>query len=82
MYLTPVNLINMCLGMFLLRFILYGTLCFLDLGDYFLPHIREVFEHILFKYFLRSFSSSPSETHDSTVGAFNVVPEVSKTVVT
>ena len=34
---------NMCLGMFLLGFILYGTLRFLDLIDYFLSHIREVF---------------------------------------
>ena len=31
-----VNLINMCLNVFLLGFILYGALHFLDLGDYFL----------------------------------------------
>ena len=38
-----VNFINMCLGMFLLWFILYGTLCFLDLIDYFLSHVGEIF---------------------------------------
>ena len=32
-----VNLINMCLGVFRLGFILFGTLGFLDLGGYFLP---------------------------------------------
>ena len=35
-----------------------GTLfCFLDLGDCFLSHVREVFSNYLFKYFLRSFLS-------------------------
>jgi len=34
-----VSLITMCLGVFLLGFILYETL-FLDLGGYFLPHFR------------------------------------------
>ena len=33
----------MCLGLFLLGFILYGTLHFLDLTDYFLSNVREVF---------------------------------------
>ena len=39
-------------------------LCFLDLDDYFLFHVREVFSYYLFKYFLGSlFSlSSPSGT--------------------
>ena len=32
----------MCLGMFLLGFILYGTLCFLDLNDYFLMHCGDL----------------------------------------
>ena len=51
----------MCLTMFLLGFILYGTLYFLDLGDFpfpgFLSLIREVFSHNLFEYFLRPFLS-------------------------
>ena len=42
---------------FLFVFLLPGTLCFLDLVDYFLSHVREVFSYYLFKYFLRSFLS-------------------------
>ena len=57
-----VNLINMCLGVFCLGFILFGTLCFLDLGDYFLPHFREVFNYYLLKDFLMIFLSSSSGT--------------------
>ena len=50
-----VNLINICLGVFRLGFILFGNLGFLDLGDYFLPHFREVFNDYLLKYFLMAF---------------------------
>ena len=59
-----VSLITICLGVFFLRFILPGTLCFLNLVDYFLSHVREVFSYYLLKYFLRSFFSlsSPSGT--------------------
>ena len=56
------DLITMCLGVFLLGFILYGTLRFLDLGGYFHSHVREVFDYNLFKYFLWSFLSPPSGT--------------------
>ena len=50
----------MCLVLFLLVFILYGTLHFLDLTDYFLSNVREVFGYnhsgpFLFLY--------PSETN-------------------
>ena len=38
-----VSLISICPGMFLLGFMLYGTLCFLDLTDYFLSHVGEIF---------------------------------------
>ena len=38
-----------------LRFILFGTLGFLNLGGYFLPHFRKVFNYHLLKYFLMSF---------------------------
>jgi len=41
--------------MFLLGFILYETLHFIDLGGYFLSHVWEVFNYNLFKYFLRFF---------------------------
>ena len=65
-----VSLITICLSVFLLGFILPGTLCFLDFVDYFLSHIQEVFSNYLFKYFPRKqkyfsepFSfSSPSGT--------------------
>ena len=43
------NLITMCLGVFLLC--LPGTLCFLELVDYFFSHVRKVFSYYLFKYF-------------------------------
>ena len=52
-----VNLINMYLGVFLL-YPVWDSLHFLDLGDYFLSHVREVFDYNLFKYFLSLFLSS------------------------
>ena len=59
----------------------WDSLRFLDLGGYFLSHVREVFDYNLFKYFLWSFLSlffwNP---YNSNVGAFNVVLEVSETV--
>ena len=70
-----VTLIIICLGVFFLAFILPGTLCFLDLVDYFLSHVREFFSYLLFKYFLRFFLSLFSFW--DPYGAFNVVPEVS-----
>ena len=68
----------MCLCVFLLGFILPGTLCFRDLVDYFLSHVREVLSYYLFKYFLRSFLSLFSfwDPYNENVGAFNVIPEV------
>ena len=58
-----VRLINMCFSMFIFRFILYGTLCFLDLNECFFPYVKEVFSYNLFKYFLDPFSlSSPPGT--------------------
>ena len=55
------------------------SLCFLDLSVSFL---REVFGYHLFKYFLRPFLSLISfwDPYDANVGAFNVVPDVSETV--
>ena len=71
-------MINMCLGMFLLGFILYETLCFLDFIDYFLPHISKVFNYDLFKYFLSPFFFPFFfwDTYNVNVGAFIVVLEV------
>ena len=51
-----VNLINMCLGVFHLGFILFVTLGFLDLGGYFLPYFREVLNYYLLKYFSQGLS--------------------------
>ena len=45
----------MCLGVFLLGFILYGTVCLLGLIDYFLFHVGEIFNYNLFKNFLIPF---------------------------
>ena len=74
-----VSLIIMCLDVFLLGFTLTGTLCFLDLVDYFLSHVGEVFSYYLFKYFLWSFLSLFFfwDFYNGNVGMFNIVPEVS-----
>ena len=76
-----ISLINMCLGVFCLGFILFGTLVLLDLDGYFLPHFREVFNYYLLKYFLTPFLFVFFwDSYDSNVGAFNVFPEVSEVV--
>ena len=76
-----VNLINMCLGVFHLGFILFGTLGFLDLGDYFLPHFREVFNYYLLEYFLMAFLFvSFWDSYESNVGTFDIVPEAPEVV--
>ena len=73
-----ISLITMCLGAFFLGFILPGTLCFLNLVDYFLSHVWDVFSYYLFKYFLRSFLYLFSfwDPYNTYVGTFNVFPEV------
>ena len=77
-----VSLSIMSLGMLLLEFVLFKTLCFLDVGDYFLSHIRNVFDCYLLNYFLTSFPSLLLfwDPYNSNVGLFNVVPEVSGTL--
>ena len=61
---------------------IWDSLSFLDLGDYFLPHFREVFKYYLLKYFLMDFLFVFFfwDSYDSNVGAFNIVPEVSEFV--
>ena len=58
----------------------WGSLGFLDLGEYFLPHFREVFNYYLLKYFLMVFLFVFFfwDSYDSNVGAFKVVLEVSE----
>ena len=77
-----VSLISLYLGMFLLRFILCGTLCLLDLIDYFLFHAGEIFNNNLFKNFLTPFLSLFLfwDPYKSNVGAFDIVPEASETI--
>ena len=74
-----VSLISMCLGEFLLGFILYVTLWLLDLIDYFLFHVAEIFNNNLFKNFLIPFLFLFFfwDLCNSNVGAFDIVPEVS-----
>ena len=58
-----VKLINMFLGGVSPWVYPFGdSLGFLDLGDYFLPHFREVFNYYLLKDFLMVFLSSSSGT--------------------
>ena len=78
-----VSLISMCLGVFHLGFILFGTLSFLNLGGYFLPHFRDVFNYYL-KYFLMPFLFVFFfwDSYDLDVRAFNIVPELSEVVLT
>ena len=58
------------------------SLGFLDLGDYFLPHFRDIFNCYLLKYFLMVFLFVFFfwDSYDSNVGAFNIVLEVSEIV--
>src|SRR5574341_1514495 len=60
----------------------WDSLGFLDLGDYFLPHFRELFNYYLLKYFLMVFLFVFFfwDPYDSNVVAFNIVLEVSEIV--
>ena len=60
----------------------WDSLGLLDLGDFFLPHFREVFNDYLLKYFLMVFLFVVFfwDSYDLNVGAFNIVPEVSEVV--
>ena len=54
----------------------------MDLGDYFLPHFREVFNYYLLKYFLMVFLFDFFfwDSYDLNVVLFNIVLEVSEIV--
>ena len=60
----------------------WDSLGFLDLGSYFLPHCRDVFNCFLLMYFLMVFLFVFFfwDSYESNVGAFNIVPEVSVVV--
>ena len=76
------NLINMCLGgVSPWDYPVWDSLGFLDLGDYFRPHFREVFNYYLLKYFIMIFLFVFFwDSYNSNVGVFNLVPEVSEIV--
>ena len=69
-------------GVLLWVYPVWDSLGFLDLGDYFLPYFREVFNYYLLKYFLMVFLFVFFfwDSYDSNVGAFNTVLEVSEIV--
>ena len=75
---TFASLITICLSVFLLVFFLPGTLCFLDLFDYFFSHVKEVFSIYPFQYFLGFFLSLFSLWDPYTVNVvlLNVAPEL------
>ena len=52
LFLVFVSLISMCLGVFLLGFILCGSRASWTWFDYFLFHVGEIFKYNLFKNFL------------------------------
>jgi len=60
----------------------WDSLGFLDLGDYFLTHFRDVFNYYLLNYFLMVFLFVFFfwDSYDSNVVAFNTVLEVSEIV--
>ena len=60
----------------------WDSLGFLDLGDYFLSHFREVFSYYLLKYFLMAFLFVFFfwDSYDLNAGESNTVLEVSEIV--
>ena len=81
MCLIFVNLINMCLGVFHLRFILFETLWLSCTWVNIPSHFREVFNYYLLKYFLMALLFIFFwDYYDSNVGAFHTVPEASEVV--
>ena len=77
-----VNLINMCLGVFCLGFILFGTLWVSRTWMIIYFPILGKFSTIISSSFLMVFLSVFFfwDSYDSNVGAFNIVPEVSEIV--
>ena len=69
---------SMCVDVFLLGYMLYGTLHFLDLIDYFLSHAGEVFSYYLLKFLLSAFLFLFFlwDPYNANVLAFDIVPEV------
>ena len=70
-----------CLGVGVFGFILFGTLCCLDLDAYFLCQVRKVFSHYFFVWSLYPLLSLFSfwDLYDIDVLMLDVVPEVPQT---
>ena len=68
----------MSCGVFPWVYPVWASLDFLDLGDYFLPHFREVFKYYFLKYFSMAFIFVFFfwDYYDSNAAAFDFVPEV------
>ena len=78
-----VSLISMCLWhVSPWIYPVWDSLCFLDLIDYSLFHVGEIFNHNLFKNFLIPFLFLFFfwDPYNLNVGAFDIVPEVSETI--
>ena len=73
-----ISLISMCLGVSSWVYPVWDSLCLLDLIDYFLFHVGEIFNYNLFKNFIILFFSW--DPYNLNAGAFDIVPEVSETV--
>ena len=60
----------------------WDSLCLLDLIDYFLFHVGEIFNYNLFKNFLISFLFLFYfwDPYNSNVGVFDIVPDVPETI--
>ena len=70
------NFINMCLWVFWpWVYPVWDSLGFMDLGGYFLPHFRKVFDYYVLNYFLMPFLFVFFfwDTYDLNVEAFNIV---------
>ena len=82
LYLIFVNLISVCISVFLLGFIFYGTPLHLFALDCLFPfHVGEIFNCNLFKIFLICllFLFFFCDPYNLNAGAFDIVPEVSET---
>ena len=60
----------------------WNSLCLLDLIDYFLFHVGEIFNYNLFQNFLTPFLFPFFfwDPYNSNIGAFDIIPEVSETI--
>ena len=77
-----VSLVSMCLECFSSGLFVWDSLCLLDLIDYFPCHVGEIFNYNLLKIFLILFLFLFFfwALSNSNVGAFDIVPEVSETI--